>query len=113
MNVEVEVREKNVLKIFTTNIQTVPYYLKKQICNLKESGQTTKHRTKPQRKEPASPERRLLTLYISISKLTLKCNLWGMVWLGSVLWHINYCLLFNVKSCFNLYIRYMICYHIL
>ena len=31
---------------------------------------------------------------------------------GLVLWHINYCWLFNAKSCFYIYIRYMICKHI-
>ena len=32
------------------------------------------------------------------------------VWFGGVLWHINHCRLFNVKS--SLYILYMICKHI-
>ena len=30
-----------------------------------------------------------------------------MIWLGWVLWHINHCRLFNVKSSLYIYIRYM------
>ena len=36
-----------------------------------------------------------------------------LVWFGLVLWHINHCWLFNAKSCFYIYIKYMICKHIL
>ena len=32
---------------------------------------------------------------------------------GLVLWHINQCWLFNAKFCFYMYIKYMICKHIL
>ena len=31
-----------------------------------------------------------------------------MIWLGWVLWHINYCRLFNAKSSLYIYIKYMI-----
>ena len=34
-------------------------------------------------------------------------------WFGSVLWHINHSLSFNVKFCFYMYIKYMIFKHIL
>ena len=35
------------------------------------------------------------------------------IWFGLVLWHINHCWLFNTKSCFYIYMKYMICKHIL
>ena len=35
-----------------------------------------------------------------------------MDWFGLVLWHINHCRLFNVKSSLYIYIKYMICKHI-
>ena len=34
-------------------------------------------------------------------------NRLDMVWFGLVLWHINYCWLFNAKSCFYIYIKYI------
>ena len=37
----------------------------------------------------------------------------ALIWFGLVLWHINYCGLFNVKSHWLIYIRYMISEHIL
>ena len=37
----------------------------------------------------------------------------GLVWFSLVLWHINPCWLFNAKSCFYIYIKYMIHKHIL
>ena len=44
-------------------------------------------------------------LYIYI--LNIYDLVWlGMIWFGWVWWHINYCRLFNAKSC--LYIKYMI-----
>ena len=36
-----------------------------------------------------------------------------LVWFGLVLWHINHCGLFNAKSYFYMYIKYMICKQIL
>ena len=36
-----------------------------------------------------------------------------LVWFSLVLWHINLSWLSNAKSCFCIYIRYMICKHIL
>ena len=36
-----------------------------------------------------------------------------MIWFGWVLWHINHWRLFNAKSSLYIYIRYMICKHIL
>ena len=33
------------------------------------------------------------------------------VWIDLVLWHINHCWLSNAKSCFYIYIKYMICKH--
>ena len=36
-----------------------------------------------------------------------------MIWFVWVLWHSNHCRLFNAKSCLYIYIRYMICKHIL
>ena len=38
---------------------------------------------------------------------------WSWVGLGRVLWHINHSWLFNAKSSFCIYIKYMICKHIL
>ena len=35
------------------------------------------------------------------------------VWFGLVLCHINHCCLFNRKYCFYIYVKYMICKHIL
>ena len=35
------------------------------------------------------------------------------VWFGLVFWHINACSLFNAKSSLYIYIKYMICKHIL
>ena len=40
-----------------------------------------------------------------------------MIWFGQVLWYINYCRLFNAKSCLYIYIKYIWfdlvrCYHI-
>ena len=32
-----------------------------------------------------------------------------MTWFGLVLWHISHYRLFNAKSCFYIYIKYMIC----
>ena len=40
-------------------------------------------------------------------------NIYDLVWFGWVLWHINYCRLFNAKSYLYIKIRYMICKHIL
>ena len=34
-------------------------------------------------------------------------NMYGLVWLGWVLWHINPCRLFNAKSSLHLYIKYI------
>ena len=31
--------------------------------------------------------------------------------IGLVLWHVDYCRLFHVKSCLYIYIKYMICKH--
>ena len=30
-----------------------------------------------------------------------------MIWFGWVLWHINHCRLFDAKSCFYIYIKYI------
>ena len=30
-----------------------------------------------------------------------------MIWFDWVLWHINYCWLFNAKSCLYIYIKYI------
>ena len=30
-----------------------------------------------------------------------------MIWFGWVLWHINYCMLFNAKSSLYIYIKYI------
>ena len=40
-------------------------------------------------------------------------NIYDLVWFGLVLWHINHCRLFNAKSSLYMYIKYMICKHIL
>ena len=34
-------------------------------------------------------------------------NIYDLVWLGWVLWHINYCRLFNAKSSLYIYIKYI------
>ena len=34
------------------------------------------------------------------------------IWFGLVLWDINHYWLFKAKSCFYIYIKYMICKHI-
>ena len=36
-----------------------------------------------------------------------------MIWFGWVLWHINHCRLFNAKSSLYIYIKFMICKHIM
>ena len=36
-----------------------------------------------------------------------------LIWFGLILRHINHCFLLNTKSCFYIYITYMICRHIL
>ena len=36
-----------------------------------------------------------------------------MIWFGWVLWHINHYRLFDAKSSLYIYIKYMICKHIL
>ena len=35
-------------------------------------------------------------------------NLYVVVWFGLVVWHINHCGLFNVKSSFYIYIKYLL-----
>ena len=34
-------------------------------------------------------------------------NIYDLVWFGWVLWHINYCRLFNAKSFLYIYIKYI------
>ena len=34
-------------------------------------------------------------------------NIWDLVWLGWVLWHINHCGLFNAKSSLYIYVKYI------
>ena len=34
-------------------------------------------------------------------------NIYDLVWLGWVLWHINHCRLFNAKSSLYIYIKYI------
>ena len=38
---------------------------------------------------------------------TYKLNIYDLVWLGLVLWHINHCRLFNANSPLYIYINYI------
>ena len=47
-------------------------------------------------------------VYLMLNPLyTYIINIWGWVWLGWVLWHINHSKLFNTKFSLYMYIKYM------